>query len=247
MRKILPFVLLLAPFAPCQEVKIGGGGASMASVVKPLKSGFDKASGMTLIPLQSTPADGLVDLWAGKIDAAVGAVPMSSMVGGAAKKGIVVDSALLQVQVLGTNRTGVFVHKDNPVAALSKDQLKGIFTGKIANWKEVGGKDAEIIVVWGRNTPGQNALFAKVILDGEAVTSGNLESSDYAGILQTVATNPEAVGIDPVAMGDATVKVFSTDPIVVSPILLLTKGPPGAGVKKFVEYLKGAGQAQIRR
>lgn len=239
--------LVAGAIVSAQEVKIGGGGASIASVVRPLKAGFDKATGMTLIPLQSTPADGLVDLWAGKVDAAVGAVPLASMVGGAAKKGVAIDSAGLQVQVLGTNRTVVFLHKDNPVKSLTKDQLKGIFTGKIANWKDVGGKDSDILVVWGKNTPGQNALFTKVILDGETVASGNLETTDYAGVLQSVATNPEAIGIDPAAMEDGTVKALATEPVVTSPIILVTKGRPVMGVQRFVEYEKGLGQAAIRK
>ena len=45
---------------------------------------------------------------------------------------------------IGYDAIAVFVHKNNPVKNLTKEQVKGIFTGKIKNWKEVGGKDALI-------------------------------------------------------------------------------------------------------
>ncbi|MFZ2196902.1 MAG: substrate-binding domain-containing protein, partial [Thermodesulfovibrionales bacterium] len=45
---------------------------------------------------------------------------------------------------IGYDAIAIFVHKNNPVSNLSKEQLKGIFTGKIKNWKELGGKDAPI-------------------------------------------------------------------------------------------------------
>jgi phosphate transport system substrate-binding protein len=48
--------------------------------------------------------------------------------------------------IIGYDAVAVFVSKDNPVSDLSKEQLKGIFTGKITNWKQVGGKDAPIAV-----------------------------------------------------------------------------------------------------
>ena len=47
---------------------------------------------------------------------------------------------------IGYDAIAVFVNKKNPVNNLTKEQIKGIFTGKIKNWKEVGGKDAPIRV-----------------------------------------------------------------------------------------------------
>ena len=53
-------------------------------------------------------------------------------------------SAKVIGHVIGYDAIAVFVHADNPVKSLSKEQLKGIFTGKITRWKEVGGQDAPI-------------------------------------------------------------------------------------------------------
>ncbi|MFZ5997031.1 MAG: substrate-binding domain-containing protein [Nitrospirota bacterium] len=229
------------------ELKVGGGGAAINSIFKPIEAPFEKASGINLVLLQSTPKNGIIDLWKGSLDAATAAVSLEGMVSGAQKDGVQVDASALKSTEVGKNLTVVFVHKDNPVSSLSKDQLKGIFTGKIANWKEVGGKDSPIIVVWGKNSPGQNALFTKVILDGEAVTKDILETTDYAGIKENVASNPEGIGIDPLGMADGTVKAIKPTPEVSSPVIVVTKGAPSPNIQKLIDFIKGEGQKYIKQ
>lgn len=237
---------LSASLAAAAEIKVGGGGAAIASVFTPVKAAFEKATGHNLIILQSTPGRGMVELANGKLDAAVAAVPLDSMIAGADKEGVKVDKTSLQQLEVGTNKVVVFVHPTNPIDTLTKEQMKGLFTGKITNWKDVGGKDAPVLVVWGKNSPGQNALFTKVILDGEKIIAENLETTDYKGIKDTVATNPEAIGIDPLGMADASVKAIKPSPEVTSPIRLVTKGAPSAEVKQLIDFVKTEGKKYIK-
>jgi len=229
--------------ALADELKIGGGGAAMSTIFHPVKPAFEKASGITLMNLQSSPKDGLLDLLKGKVEAAVAAVSLDSMVAGAVKDGVAVDKGALQVTEVGKNRTVLFVHPSNKVSKLTRDQVKGIFTGAIGNWKEVGGDDKEIIVVWGKGTPGQNAQFSKEVLGGAAIAKDALESGNYVKIRETVAATPEAVGIDPFGMSDASVKVVENDPPLTSPIIVVTSGKPSAKVQKLIDYVTGAGKA----
>ncbi len=228
------------------EIKLGGGGASIASIFAPVKSGFEKATGNNLIILQSTPKDGLKQLWAGQLDVAVSAVGIDGMIAGAEKDGVKVDKGALQIAEVGVNKTVVFVHPSNKVTTLSKEQMKGLFTGKIANWKEVGGADEPVLVVWGKNSPGQNALFTKIILDGEKITAENLETTDYKGIKESVASNPGAIGIDPLGMADDSVKGIKPSPEVTSPVLLITKGAPVAPVGQLLDFVKKEGNKYIK-
>lgn len=237
---------LSVSLATAAEIKLGGGGAAVATVFTPIKAAFEKASGHNLIILQSTPKDGLKQLWAGQLEAAVTAVSLDSMIAGADKDGVKVDKAALNVAEVGTNVTVVLLHPSNKVASLTKDQMKGLFTGKIANWKEVGGNDEPVLVVWGKNSPGQNALFTKVILDGEKITADNLETTDYLGIKETVASNSSAIGIDPLGMVDETVKGIKTNPAANSPILLITKGAASAPVKQLLDFIKTEGKKYIK-
>ena len=239
-------VALSVSLATAAEIKLGGGGASIATVFSPVKAAFEKATGNNLIILQSTPKDGLKQLWSGQLEVAVTAVGLDGMIAGAAKDGVTVDKAALQIVEIGTNITVVLLHPSNPVTSLTKDQMKGLFTGKITNWKDVGGKDAPVLVVWGKNSPGQNALFTKVILDGEKINAENLETTDYKGIRDTVATNPEAIGIDPLGMVDDSVKGIKPSPEANTPILMITKGAPSAAVKQLIAFIKAEGKKYIK-
>lgn len=80
----------------------------------------------------------------------------------------------LVATTIGYDAIAVFVNADNPVKELSKAQLKGIFTGRIRNWKEVGGKDAPIVpnteILSGKRATIE--MFQEMILDGEKYGSG---------------------------------------------------------------------------
>jgi phosphate transport system substrate-binding protein len=239
--------LSIAVSAPADEIKVGGGGAAISSIIRPVSAPFRKATGISVVTMPSTPKDGLVALAKGEVDAATAAVPLESMIAGAKQDGVSIDPGTLQQQVVGTNKTVVVVHAANPVAKLSKEQLKAIFAGTITNWKDVGGKDQDIIVVWGTRSPGQNALFIKGILDGAPVTKDVLETTDYEGIKQAVGANPEAIGIDPLGLAEGPVKPIYTDPEITSPVIIVTKGKPSSSVQKFIDYVKGDGQRSLKR
>lgn len=228
------------------EIKVGAGAAPTENVLKPVKDAFEKASGVRLTVISSGPKIALMDLEKGTVDAAAAGLTFDDWMGLMKKEGAEVkDPSSLQQVNIGKDKIVVITHKDNPVAKLSKEQLKGIFTGKIANWKEVGGKDAPVIVVWGKLIPGTNSLFVKNILDGESQTKDILEATTAEDVRQNVASNPEAVGIGPMAVVNASVKSPET-PEVSRPITMLTRGKPSAGVQKLIDFIKGEGQKYIK-
>ncbi len=81
------------------------------------------------------------------------------------------------------------------VKSLSKDQLKGIFTGQTTNWKDVGGPDLPITIISRPATSGTRALFEKFALDGaKEATNKSLETDDSGALIQTIADNEGAIG-----------------------------------------------------
>ena len=58
------------------------------------------------------------------------------------------------------------VNEDNPVQSLTRQQLKDIYAGAITNWKDVGGKDQEIIAFQRRADSGSQTLFQKLLIQG---------------------------------------------------------------------------------
>ena len=81
------------------------------------------------------------------------------------------------------------------VKTLSKDQLKGIFTGQITNWSAVGGPDLPITLISRPATSGTRAVFEKFALDGaKEATNKSLETDDSGALIQTIADNEGSIG-----------------------------------------------------
>jgi len=221
--------------AMAEEIRIEGGGAAISAAFTPLKTTYEKLSGASLVIKVSSPVKALIALEKSDADVATAAVSLESMVSGAAKEGVIIDPASLQQVKIDTNFVLAFVHKSNTIAKLSKEQLKGIFTGKITNWKALGGEDRGIIVVWGTNTDGQNSLFSKEILDSEPLLTHPKLATDYLNIRDTVVATPGSIGIDPIGFTIATANNPQIPPLP-SPVILITKGKPSAKVQKLIDY-----------
>lgn len=240
------FIFSLSIYVFAEEIKIGAGAAPTENILKPLKEPFEKATGIKLQIIPSGPKIALLDLERNAVDAAAAGLSFDQWIELMKKEGVEIkDPGVFQQFIIGKDKIIVFVHKDNPVSKLSKEELKNIFTGKIINWKNVGGKDMPIIIVWGKLIQGTNSIFINKILDGESVTKDILEATTAEDVKHNVAANPEAIGIGPIAVLDATVKIIET-PEIARPITLLTKGKPSSNVQKLIDFIKGEGQKYIK-
>ncbi|MBI5386546.1 MAG: PstS family phosphate ABC transporter substrate-binding protein [Verrucomicrobia bacterium] len=88
----------------------------------------------------------------------------------------------------------VFVHADNPVKELTLMQLEEIFTGKIKNWKEVGGPDAKISVFSRENSSGTYEFFKEKVLKGRDFTASAKTMQGTAAVIQGVAKEKNSIG-----------------------------------------------------
>lgn len=237
---------LLSTFCLADEVRIGAGAAPTENVLKPVKSAFEKSTGLTLAVISNGPKQAFLDLDRGNVDAAAAGLSYEEWQNLMKKEGNEIKSpAAFPSVLIGKDRIVVITHKDNRIEKLSKEQLQGIFTGKFANWKDVGGKDMPILVVWGTLVPGTNSMFVKHMLDGAAPTKEVLEATTADDIKDKVKTNLEAIGIGPAAIVDAQVWSPQT-PEIARPITLLTKGAPSPKVQKLIEFIKGEGAKLVR-
>lgn len=227
------FSCTVSSWSSAEEIRIEGGGAAISHVFIPVKELFEKSTGIALVLKSSTPVKGLIALEKGLVDATVAAQQLEKILTGAAREGVRIDPATLKVAEIAQSRLVVMVHKSNKLPALNKDQLHALFTGEIANWKQLGGIDQPVVVVWGKGTPGQNAQFTKEVLDGEQVVSSAVMVTDYRSIRDTVTATPGSIGIDPqgyVSAGISTPEI----PVMMSPIILITKGEPSPKVQKLL-------------
>jgi len=229
--------LLFGGSARADEIKVEGGATTISSVFLTVQSMFEAETGHTMSVVQSTAVAGMIALEAGKVDIAAAAHPLEDLLAAAAKEGVVIDKSTLVATPIEENRLIAIVHKSNAVKRLSKEQLKDIFTGKVGNWKEVGGSDLDIDVVWATETKGQNAQFTRVVLDGEPVTANIREVKGYRSIENLVAVLPSGVGIIPVSMSSSQIHAPEI-PAITSPMYVITKGQPSPKVQQFIDFYR---------
>jgi phosphate transport system substrate-binding protein len=95
----------------------------------------------------------------------------------------------------------VYVNEGNPVSELTVDQLDLIFSGKVKNWKEVGGADAPITVYSRENSSGTYEFFKEHVLKGKDFVASAQTMPGTAAVLQAVAKDRNGVGYGGAAYG----------------------------------------------
>ena len=98
-------------------------------------------------------------------------------------------------QTIGYDAVAVYVHGSNPVTSLSKAALKGIYTGRIRSWKEVGGKDAPLVVItqiWGAKRA-QMVEFRDQVMDGAAYREDRREVDREPDQVAALLSEPHGI------------------------------------------------------
>ena len=167
----------------------------------------------------------------------------------------------------------VVVHPSNPITRLTLEQLADLFTGKIHNWKELGGADKAVVLLSREVNSGTHVYFKEHVLAASA-GDGPKEFSPEALLLPSsqaiadeVASNPAGVGyygmgyLNPKNVVVAVAKTAS-DPYVTPsedtvrsgaypisrPLLLYSRGVPHGAVEAFLKFVMSAeGQQVVRR
>lgn len=94
---------------------------------------------------------------------------------------------------IGVEAIVIYVNASNPVNELSVAQLRGIYTGEILNWKQLGGPDRRIAVFGGDSTSSMNPYFAEFVLHGDTSFS-YMGKPSTKELLDTVGSRPDAIG-----------------------------------------------------
>lgn len=161
-----------------------------------------------------------------------------------------VDKGILPVaHVVAFGGLAVVVNPKNPVKALTVSQIADIYTGKISNWKQLGGEDAKIVVVSRDTNSGTYETFNELVLKKAAIT----KDAEYVGsngqARTRVNTTKNAIAYVGLGFVDDTVKPLSVEGIlptaksvstgkypIARPLYMFTNGYPkmGSDVYNFV-------------
>jgi len=96
--------------------------------------------------------------------------------------------------IAGLDGLAVVVHPQNPVDALSLEEIKAIFTGAVTNWREVGGEDLPIILMSRETASGTYVYFREQVLDNEEFAPHTLLLTSSHHVIEGVAASRGAIG-----------------------------------------------------
>lgn len=230
-----------------EEVTIAGSTTVQKRVLEPGAAALKAATGVDVKVQGSGTGKGMIALFEGKVPAAAASESLQDAVGSAQKAAKEADKTItvpgnLQFHELTKDTILVMVHKDNKVGALTKEQLKDINTGKVKNWKEVGGADLPVKVITSHAGAATRAVFQKQVMDGADYVSSALEVRTTREEITEVAREPGAIGAVSegfIAQNPGKVKVVKA-PTISRPLALVTVGDAKPEVKKIVDFFKSA-------
>ena len=169
--------------------------------------------------------------------------------------------------VIAYDALAVVVHPSNKVDNLTREQLEGIFTGKIKNWKEVGGADMKIVAYSRETSSGTYEFFKESVLKNKNYMNGILSMPATGAIIQSVSQTKGAIGYVGLAYVNKDVKALhvsydagksfvepsfanaknKTYPIV-RPLFYYYEAKTEGRVKPFIDYVLSAeGQETVKK
>jgi phosphate transport system substrate-binding protein len=147
------------------------------------------------------------------------------------------------------------------VANLTIEQLSLIYQGKIKNWKEVGGKDLQIVVISRDTSSGTYESWQEKILHKEKVTPKAQLQASSGAVVQAISKNRYAIGYVGIGYVNKSVKALTVNGVVANdknalngtfpiarPLYMYTDGEPKGTVAGYINFVKGPeGQKIVKK
>jgi len=232
------------------------------------KGGLTVAGSTSVQPIAELLADRymaehpgtVINVQGGGSSAGVRAAESGAAAIGMSSRKLKPDETGLQTFLLARDAIALIVHPSNPVRALTKEQARDIFAGKIRNWQELGGRPGDITCITREEGSGTRSAFEDMVMGKETEISADCIVQDSTGAARALVAG-DRNGIAYVSLGMVTPEVVAVtlEGVVPSheavlagtypltrPFLLLTKGPPSEAAQAYLDFVMlPASQATI--
>ena len=225
------------------------GSTSMEKVIGALGEAYEQKTGITVTYNPTGSGSGIKAVSEGRCD-----IGLSSRSLKDAEK-----AEGLSQTILAYDGIAIIVNPENPVEELSLEQIAKIYTGEITNWSEVGGKDAQIVLIGREAGSGTRDGFESITGTTDACQYRQ-ELTSTGDVITTVAQNPDAIGYASLASVKDTVKALAVEGVTPSeetvkdgsylvqrPFVLVTKDGMelSAAAQDFFNYITSAEANEI--
>ena len=256
MKKIISLLavalLIVGMLTGCggnKEAVATDGSTSMNKVIGALGEAFEADTGITVTYNATGSGAGIQAVLEGRCDIGLSSRNLKDE---EKAKG-------LEGTVLAYDGIAIIVNPSNPVSDLSVETIAKIYTGEIKNWKEVGGNDAEIVLIGREAGSGTRDGFEDITKTKDKCNYRQ-ELTSTGDVITTVASNPAAIGYASLASLKDSVKVLTVDGVKASeatikdgsyvvqrPFVLVTKKDAqlSESAQKFFDYITSEAAHEI--
>ena len=225
------------------------GSTSMEKVIGALGEAFESDTGVAVSYNPTGSGSGIKAVLAGNCDIGLSSRNLKDEE----------KSEGLEQTVLALDGIAVIVNPANPVEDLDKDTIAKIYTGEITNWKDVGGNDAQIVLI-GREAGSGTRDGFESITDTEGNCKYRQELTSTGDVITTVSGNPDAIGYASLAAVKDNVKALKVGGvtpteetvkdgsyIIQRPFVLVTKQGVtlSDNAQKFFDYITSADASAV--
>lgn len=253
MKKIiLPAVMLLAGFSIAQAQRIKGSDTVLPLSQKEAESYMKANPSKTLTVTGGGSGVGLSALLEGTTDIA----QASRRIKFDERQKLQAGGKTAKEVIVAYDALAIVTHPSNKVSNLTREQLEGIFTGKIKNWKELGGEDLKIIPYSRETSSGTYEFFKESVLKNKNYMNGIMSMPATGSIIQSISQTKGAIGYVGLAYLNKEVKAVHvsydkgktfTEPSVanaknetypiVRPLYYYYEGGSEKTVKHYIDYV----------
>ncbi|MGC1402323.1 MAG: phosphate ABC transporter substrate-binding protein [Thermodesulfobacteriota bacterium] len=168
------------------------------------------------------------------------------------------DECDLNKIVIAKDGIAVVVHPENPINNLSLEQLRGIFSGKIKSWSQVGWVNKPIFFVNREEGSGTRDAFENLVMKKEEISDRALVQDSNGSVREIIANNPQSIGYISFGLVNHQVKALSVNTIKPStttiksnlytltrPFIFVLPGQPSPLARQFVDFILSQEGQQI--
>lgn len=240
MTRVFAALLLLALTGPgpvlAGPLFFSGSSTVQKLIIEPAQNALEKKTGVMIDSSGPGTINGVKALMKGEVAAALASCPLDV----AFRETGVPTEGTYQEHVIEQDSVVVIVHPGNKVKGLSLAQLAGILTGKITNWKDVGGADGRIVVVAPPPSSGTRAFLKDAVMQGAEYDGNAYVTVTDREAIDLVAKSPISLGMLSegfVRMNNGKVKAVKTPPLK-RPLSIITRDDPSPELKAVITFLK---------
>ncbi len=231
---VFSFILSIKIYA-ADTVKLNGSSTVYGNLIEPFKAAVEKKAGITIEAIKTGTGPGLKALINKECDAAMTSDQLDIAKIAAGKAGAEIKDDLdLQISVICQDECVFIVNKSNPVEKLTWKQITDIFSGKITNWKELGGSDAEIVIYGEDKTGGTSSMIQKVVMkNAKYLEKYNIVAQK--SINDKVAEDVNGFGgLSGAFAVSEKIKTIQSEKLK-RPLGFITIGDPSANIQKLID------------